>query len=88
MIKRISIPLMNLPIKISNDDFFSLMKHRIFSSYSRIATTALGKSIIFKETIDALKLLENFALEIKEGVWEGDLQDLKFEHLEHKKTTR
>lgn len=76
---------MNLPMKISNDDFFSLMKHRIFSSYSRSATSALGESIIFKETIDALKLLENFALEIKEGVWDGDSQDLKFEHPEHKK---
>lgn len=76
---------MNLPMKISSDDFFSLMKHRIFSSYSRSATSALGESIIFKETIDALKLLENFALEIKEGVWDGDSQDLKFEHPEHKK---
>lgn len=58
--------------KISNDDFFKLMKHRISSCYSKRTNSTAGESIIFKETVDALKLLENFALEIKEGVWEED----------------
>lgn len=76
---------MDFQEKISNDDFFKLMKHRIPSSSSRRTSFALGEGIIFKEAIDALKLFEKFALEIKEGVWEEDSLALKLDNPENKK---
>ncbi|MEB3792778.1 hypothetical protein [Acinetobacter sp. IK40] len=76
---------MDFQEKISNDDFFKLMKHRIFSCYSKRTTSTLREGIIFKETIDALKLLENFAFEIKDSVWEKDSLVLKCVYPEIKK---
>ncbi|ENW97795.1 hypothetical protein [Acinetobacter sp. NIPH 298] len=76
---------MDFQEKISNDNFFKLMKHRIPSSSSRPTSSAFGEGIIFKETIDALRLFEKFALEIKEGVWEEDSISLKLENPENKK---
>ncbi|MGJ8757018.1 hypothetical protein ACSFV5_04485 [Acinetobacter sp. HC8-3S] len=62
-----------------------MMKHRIFSCYSKRTTSTLREGIIFKETIDALKLLENFAFEIKDSVWEKDSLVLKCVYPEIKK---
>ncbi|QQC84981.1 hypothetical protein I9054_001245 [Acinetobacter bereziniae] len=73
---------MVLPINISNEDFFKLLKHKIPTSYSTRYTGALSEKIIFKETIEALKRINYFAQEVSDGIWDAELLTLRFRHQE------
>lgn len=71
---------MDLLNKISKDDFFRLLKNRIPTSYSTRYTEDFGEKLIFKETIDALKQLDSFAQEVKDGVRDVDAHSDLFKY--------
>ncbi|KQW89547.1 hypothetical protein ASC84_10850 [Acinetobacter sp. Root1280] len=73
---------MNLSIKISNEDFFKLLKHKISLSYSTRYSGGLSEKVIFKETIDALKRINHFAHDVSDGIWDADLLTSRFRHQE------
>lgn len=73
---------MVLAPNISNENFFKLLKHRIPTSYSTRYTGALSEKIIFKETIEALKRINDFAQEVSDDIWDAEVFISKFRYQE------
>lgn len=69
---------MNLPFEISNEDFFKLLKHKVHSSYSMRYVDGLAEKVAFKETIDTLKRIDNFAQEVSDDIWDAEVLISKF----------
>ncbi|KQW99759.1 hypothetical protein ASC84_19915 [Acinetobacter sp. Root1280] len=71
---------MVLPPNISNENFFKLLKHKIPTLYSTRYTDVLSEKIIFKETIEALKRIYDFAQEVSDDIWDVEVFISKFRH--------
>lgn len=69
---------MNLAKIITDEDFFKLWKHRIPTSYEICGTEAQKKTILFKETIDTLELIEAFVQDVYEGVEDESVLQYEF----------
>jgi hypothetical protein len=69
---------MNLHFKISNEDFFKLLKHKVHSPYSIRYVDGLAEKVVFKETIDTLERIDNFAQEVSDDIWDAEVLISKF----------